>query len=307
MFGILRVPKGLLTEAEDKIFQGHYCAVCYALGRCGSPVLRMSTSYDAAALAMLATGLCSEEMTISLRPCPVKPWRKIPVVTSTSEVFEFAARATLGLISLKIYDELEDGGLRLKRLVLQLGTKYLQRKLPAWDEFAVAAELQSEIERVPQPWFDEAAYPSGYLLGSIASRAAMLCGREADNAYVVGENLGKWIYTWDGLWDFESDLRKGRFNPLVSALGSRAHRVRNLEARIFDQLEFVLERTLSETIQGLQIMKLGANGEILVKMLRGVHLWHRQAFVKEYFKEEYNECLPSSWRNHDKDQSAAVD
>lgn len=298
MFGLLRVPKGYLSEDEFKVFQAHYCGICHALGRCGFQGLRMATSYDGTALAMFVSGLSGKQIAIEHKPCLFSPWRKKHQAVGAHDVFDFTARASLALVRLKAEDELLDGAGPIKQNLLKALVKYLKKKVPDWPELNEVGDLQREVEGRGDPWFDELAYPSGVLLGSIAARAAAANGKDEKLAYKVGANLGKWIYVWDALWDYEDDWKKGRFNALSAAYKPGVAQVKELEPELISEVDFVLERCLEEVTNNLQSLNLGTNGEILAKLVRGAHKWHKGVFVKEFFIEEgiAYERLPSTWQ-----------
>ena len=305
MFGLLRVPKGYLSPDEFEQFQAHYCGVCHALARCGSQGFRLALSYDAAALTMLVSAFAGGEVLIERKPCPFSPWRRKPMATGPGEVFDFAAKASLGLVKLKAEDEILDGAGLVRRWAMQVLARYV--KAPSWPEFEETGTLQREAEENPAPWLDELLYPTGFLLGSIATRAAAAYGREEETAYKLGENLGKWIYLWDALWDFEDDCASGRFNALSAAYPLETKQVRGLDPQLMSELDFVLERSLAEVIRNLRRLDLGATGEILAKLIRGAHGWHKNTFVKEFFRGEIDdERLPLSWRSRSCPHSASA-
>jgi hypothetical protein len=298
MFGMLRVPKGYLLPHEQEVFQAHYCGVCHAMGRCGFPGLRLATSYDGAALALFFSALSQKPLTLQQKPCPFSPWRKKAMPVGSEEVFDFAAAASLGIAKLKAEDEIKDGTGTLKKTLLLGIQKYLSGKAPNWEEFARVQVLQTEVEKADEPWFDELAYPSGLLLGSLAGRAARQNIKDTGLAYKVGENLGKWIYTWDALWDFTDDHKQNRFNAISSAYQLRVPDPSAWAPEILIEMDFVLERCLAEILTNINMLNLGTPGEILAKLLTGAHNWHKRTYVEEFFQEEEtHERLPRGWRN----------
>jgi len=298
MFGLLRVPKGYLGEDEFKVFQAHYCGLCHALGRRGFQGLRLATSYDGTALAMFFSGLKGKELEVEQKLCLYSPWRKKPQASGSHEVFDFTALATLALVRLKGEDELLDGAKGPRRWAAAGLVRYLDKKVPDWPELEEVGAQQREAEQRKDPWFDELAYPSGLLLGSLAARAAASTDKDQQLAFKVGENLGKWIYIWDALWDFEGDCKRGRFNALKAAFRPEADKVTHLDAALWEEIDFILDRCKTEVLTGLSGLDLGQNGLILAKLIRGAHLWHKANFVKDFFNEEgvSYECLPSAWR-----------
>ncbi|HZW84086.1 MAG TPA: DUF5685 family protein [Candidatus Deferrimicrobium sp.] len=297
MFGMLRVPKGYLLPQEQEVFQAHYCGVCHALGRSGFPGLRLATSYDGAALALFFSALSQQPIPLQQKPCPFSPWRKKAMPVAREEVFDFAAAASLGIAKLKAEDEIKDSKGSLKKTLLQVIQKYLSGKAPKWDEFAQVHELQTNAEEANEPWFDELAYPSGLLLGSLAERAARQNAMDTDLAYKVGENLGKWIYTWDALWDFADDQKQNRFNAISSAYQLSVPEPSAWPPEILAEVDFVLERCLEEVLANINMLNLGTPGEILAKLLTGAHNWHKRTYVKVFFQEEETyERLPRGWR-----------
>ncbi len=307
MFGLLRVPKGYLSPEEFEQFQAHYCGICHALARCGSQGFRLALSYDAAALAMLVSALAGGGVLIERKPCPFSPWRRKPMAMGPGKVFDFAAAVSVSLVKLKAEDEIRDGSGRVRRWAMQRLIKYLESKVPSWPEFGETGALQLEAEENANPWLDELLYPSGFLLGSIAARAAASFGGKQEAAYGLGENLGRWIYLWDALWDFEHDCAAERFNAITAAYGLETKQVRGLPPPLISELDFVLERSLGELIRNLRSLDLGSTGEVLAKLIRGAHSWHKNAFVREFFREEIDyERLPLSWRSSSCPHSAST-
>lgn len=297
MFGMLRVPKGYLQPFEQQVFQAHYCGLCQAMGRRGFAGLRLATSYDGAALALFFSALSKQEVSVLQKPCPFSPWRKKPMPVGRDEVFDFAATASLGIVKLKAADEIGDGCGALKKALLRLVETYLGKKTPDWEEFTVVQKMQTELEKESQPWFDELSFPSGLLIGSLAARAAQENARNCVLARRVGENLGKWIYTWDALWDYADDKKLGRFNAIAAVYGLAVPEPRDWPGEVLQEMDFVLDRCLGEILNNIQLLDLGDPGEILSKLITGAHNWHKRSFVQEfYYEEEAYERLPRNWR-----------
>lgn len=307
MYGLLRVPKGYLTKHELAVFQAHYCGLCHALGRCGFAGLRLATSYDGAALALFYSALQQEPVASQDERCPYFPWRKKYQAIGGYPIFDFAAKASLGLARLKFADDLADGVKGFRRLVFRRLSDYLELKAAQWPEFAETGRRQRAVEEREDCWFDELTEPTGLLLGSIAARAASACHREESNAFQVGQYLGKWIYTWDALWDFEDDQSRHRFNGLAAAYQLDCPKLNQLPQRLWRELDFVLERCVSEILRNLDALGLNRDerGRILAKLIVGAHNFHKRALVSEFLKEESCiERLPMSWQSCRTQQSS---
>jgi len=218
MFGYLRPLEDELKVKEARFYRAVYCGLCRSiklrLGECARPAL----SYDAVLPALLWMALSDDVGKAEKRRCLVHPWKKRPVAVHPA--IDCAADLSIFLMSAKMEDDVLDEhhcGSRAVQLILRRAVLRAKSHLPKERvqdmENAMLDLLQLETQRCGQ--LDAAADCSGRLL-----QAGFLCFPLKDDACLaflrqVGYQTGRWVYLADCLDDYDKDLTKHRYNPLI--------------------------------------------------------------------------------------------
>ncbi len=231
MFGFVVTNPDKLTEEQNARYRGVYCGVCRAMGDRQGKAHRMALTYDLVLPVLLFSSVTRTGYEESEIRCGAHPFKKHTALRN--EYTDFAADMNILLAFYKFLDDLKDDGGAVpaaEAAVFWDEAQALKEKYPALSETIdrclagiAAAEKRDEREAdVPASLFGE-------LLGSIFAYYDLPC-RQA--LYDFGCSLGKVIYFMDAAVDIKADLKKGRYNPLITK--NEAERRALLELQLGD-------------------------------------------------------------------------
>ncbi len=258
MFGYIKVDKPECKIREYEYYRAVYCGLCRSLGRCTGQCSRMMLSYDMTFMALVRLSLSGITPTFGKSRCIAHPFRRrvmaLPPKGSTEEeVFAVCACATVVLSYHKIRDDIADerGSRRLRARLARPFAGMLRRR--ASKRYAALDALVreglarlSELEKSDSRSIDAPAEAFGWILSEILS-----FGMEGANQRIaseIGFRVGKWIYLVDAVDDFEEDVRKKRYNPLIRAYGE------TLDSAARESLLVALTAELMEAERGFDLI-----------------------------------------------------
>lgn len=215
MFGFIVANGNALTDAQLERYRGCYCGLCRALKERHGNLSRMTLNYDMTFLILLLTAMYEPEETGASGRCMVHPahrrswWR--------SRFTDYAADMNVALAYHNCVDDYLDDKKILSLAESKLLKKHYDAAASRWPaqceaiERCMAELAEIETERSGDP--DAAANSFGRLMGALFA-----C--EEDSVWsprlaAFGAALGRFIYLMDACVDFEKDLKKGGYNPLV--------------------------------------------------------------------------------------------
>lgn len=214
MFGYININQKELSEESRKAYQSYYCGLCRRLKtNCGAKG-QMLLNYDMTFLIVLLTGLYELENQSSDILCALHPTKKRRVWLN--EATDYAAAMNLILAYHNLIDDWKDDKAYSKKAFakmldkdyLKVMEKYL-RQVKAVEEYMKKTE---EIEKRREKNLDLAAGLSGEMLGEV------FCWKEdewAEELRTMGFYMGKFIYLMDAFEDYDADVEKNAYNPLV--------------------------------------------------------------------------------------------
>lgn len=236
MFGSLRIRQSLLTQEDRDAYRAHFCGACHANSGFGK-TCSLLTNYDETVLVLLASGLQRDEREPERLPCTAWPLRRVGVQPLAPQLAEFVAAATLAATGAKLRDDVDDGD---RRWIAKAGLVLLRgREQRAWRALERAGFDTGEFERMPARQrraergaasLDDVAEPSAELVGSLFAFVAELTERPELEAPLraLGRAMGTFVYVDDAIEDFDDDVRRGRFNPLLGG----EYTMRSLRTRL---------------------------------------------------------------------------
>ncbi|MBR1660609.1 MAG: hypothetical protein IJ705_09855 [Oscillospiraceae bacterium] len=215
MFGYIVANGNALDEAQLERYRGCYCGLCRALKERHGNLSRLALNYDMTFLVILLSGMYEPEEQGAEGRCMVHPRRRRS--WWRSRFTDYAADMTVALAYHNCLDDYRD-----EKKVLPLAESKLlkrhydtvRRRWPAQCEALerTMAELgELEQARISDP--DAAANRFGTLMGELFACEPDPVWNPRFRAF--GEALGRFIYMMDACVDFEKDLRRGNYNPLV--------------------------------------------------------------------------------------------
>ena len=230
LFGYIRVNRPECKLREYEYYRGVYCGLCRALGRCTGQCSRMLLGYDFTFMALVRMALEGVSPTLVRSRCIAHPIRRRmmakPAKGSDEErILSLCACASVLLSYHKLRDDIADekGFRRFRaRMLKPLVGGFRRRAKKPYDSLDRAIEeglaSLSRIEKSEICSLDVPAEAFGKILADVLSFG--LSDGRARIAREIGFRVGKWIYLVDAADDYEEDLKKGRYNPLIKVYGA---------------------------------------------------------------------------------------
>jgi len=204
-----------MTEQELQRYRGMYCGLCRCLGTRHGQLSRLSLTYDMTFLALFLSAMYEPKEQEELFWCAVHPKGKhASIITAYTE---YAADMNVLLAYLNCMDNWRDDksvaalleSVIFKRGYLEALKKYPRQAQVIADEMAAL----SKLETAQCPNMDLAANCFGRLLGELFVTDET--DHFAEDLRKFGFYLGKFIYLYDAVMDYDSDKRSGSYNPIV--------------------------------------------------------------------------------------------
>lgn len=214
MFGYININQKELSEESREAYQSYYCGLCRRLKtNCGAKG-QMLLNYDMTFLIVLLTGLYELENQSSDILCALHPTKKRRVWLN--EATDYAAAMNLILAYHNLIDDWKDDRAYSKKAFAKMLDKdyhkvveQYPRQVKAVEEYMKKTE---ELEKRQEKNLDLAAGLSGEMLAEI------FCWKEdewAEELRTMGFYMGKFIYLMDAFEDYDADVKKNAYNPLV--------------------------------------------------------------------------------------------
>ncbi len=210
MFGYIVLPSS--ASKEDKaVYRKAYCGLCHTLKEKYGKAGMLAISYDMTFLTLLLSDLLSAPVEEGTERCPVHPFLRHEYFTT--RVMDYTADMQILLTYYSLLDSIHDEGKGEKREM-----KYrpfiddIEKKYPRQTK-AVKENLKSigEYEKNGEKDAEKTALLFGNLLGEI-----FVMDDESffsNDLFLLGCNIGKFIYLLDGWDDRKKDRKKGQYNP----------------------------------------------------------------------------------------------
>ena len=216
MFGYIAPVLSVLDEDQKRRYRSVYCGVCHELRGLSGAAGRSLLSNDLTFLAILLNSLYEPESDTREARCAVHPLRSHSF--QVSAMTRYAAEMNILLSWYKFRDQWMDD----LTLCGQAGQRWLREKAA---EISLRHPVQaravenalSELwatEKQDNPSVDLLCNLSGAMLGAV-----FVPDPEdlwAEELCAVGAGLGRFVYWMDAWEDYDADMRKHRFNPLVA-------------------------------------------------------------------------------------------
>lgn len=277
MFGYVTINKGELKIKEFDEYQSYYCGLCQSLkGNCGLWG-QISLTYDLTFAAILLSSLYEPDNDIHFNHCIVHPFEKHRNVRN--KYIDYAADMNVLLTYYKCEDDWKDDKSVIKKAYGSLLKKSLKRLKADYPSKVnnVSALLNklSEAERGPKPDIDELSNIFGEIMCEI-----LVYGQDewADELTTLAMALGKYIYILDAYEDLAEDIKKGRFNPLISKMDNPDFE---------EDIHSVLMLLMAEAAEAFEMLPIVDNAQILRNILySGVWFRYEAAHEKRCGNDE---------------------
>ncbi len=214
MFGYVRPCLESLDEGQQKRYRAWYCGLCRSLGERHGLRGRMTLTYDMTFLAIFLSALYEPEETKGQGRCVPHPGKAHDYVRTA--MTDYAADMTVALAYFNALDDWQDdrslpGGLTAKLLkgrYEQVKALYPRQCSDMEQHLHALSAVEEKRENTP----DAAANCFGALMASLFVREEDYWSR---TLRIFGASLGRFVYMMDAACDYDADVRKEAYNPIV--------------------------------------------------------------------------------------------
>lgn len=216
MFGYLLPYKPEMKVREFECYRAVYCGLCKQLAKDYGFLPRMLLNYDMVLLVLLAGGLSGQAGETALQRCMVNPKKRC--MLQKTQGLRLAADCTVLASHYKLLDDRQDeravkaAAAGCADALLQKAAGKAARRCPQIDAvLRKATAQQTQLENRRSKSYDEAAEPTAQMTAAMFAACA---AEEGQTVHLtrMGMFLGKIIYFLDAAEDYETDVKKGRYN-----------------------------------------------------------------------------------------------
>ncbi len=253
MFGYVTPNLPALSEQEQARYRAHYCGLCHAIGDRHGQMARMALTFDLTYLTIFLSSLYEPEEKNGQARCVPHPVKEH--TWAISSVTDYAADMTIALTYHKCLDDWQDD----KNLAAKVASAWLKKAYarvkadyPRQCE-AIEKSLRdlAEVEKQRDPSPDAAAKCFGELMAELF---VMQEDYWAGALRAFGYSLGRYIYLLDATCDYDKDIKKGSYNPVI-LMGKKPEDMRpTLEMLLgdasaaFEKLPLIQDETILRNI-----------------------------------------------------------
>ncbi len=275
MFGYVSINPEALEEAEQKRFRAAYCGLCHALRERYGNAGRLTLSNDMTFLSLLLGALYEPEEQAAEERCALHPLRKHACVRH--EATAYAADMNILLAYHKCLDDVADerslrgkaGKAALEKAYAQVSARYPEQCRAVADSLASLSALERERSQE----LDALSRQSGRMLG-----ACFVWKKDvfAPSLRAMGEALGRFVYLMDAYEDYDSDIRRGRFNPLRDMHG---------QADYEERMEEILTMEMAQCVKAFDYLPIEQDAGLIRNILYS-GVWGKYAYLRRKRKEK---------------------
>lgn len=271
MFGYININQKIMTEEDKKAYRAYYCGLCRRLkSSCGAKG-QMLLNYDMTFLVVLLTGLYELDNEVSEITCALHPTKRKTLWIN--EATNYAADMNVILAYHNLIDDWKDDKSYSKKAFAKILDKDYARIVQNYPRQAAAIEeymkKTEETERRGEKNLDAVAGLSGEMLGEV------FCWREdewARELRTLGFYMGKFIYLMDAYEDYDADMQKGAYNPLVLQMKERDEDMDTF-------IRLLLTSMMSECAKSFERLPILLHADILRNVLYS-GVWSKYEFLQ---------------------------
>ena len=248
MFGYFRFKNQYSPYSIQKIYKNYYCGLCFALERHYGQLSRMLLSYDVTTIAII--GAIHKEPCCDKITCAGCNQRKRMLFDD--DLWKKTAGINILLAAEKLQDDINDENSflsKIERLLFHNVIKKAQKDRP---------ETLDIIKRGYKTIVEDEVKKADVI--EIGKHFADMMLEVADSNYNLPQDkrlfvyeISRWLYYIDALDDYDEDVRKKRFNPLI---------MDNVTFKDYTEKYYsVIQRDLSDIFKNFEKLKLSFSDE----------------------------------------------
>ena len=215
MFGYVAANPKMMNEQQTERYRCAYCGLCRTLGKRHGELTRLSLTYDMTFLSLFLGGLYEPEEQNEQFRCLMHPKGKH---TGVSTVYtEYAADMNVLLAYLNCLDNWKDDKnvlALMESAVFKKGYREAAERYPR--QARMIGGCMKELAQLEAQKCDNPDLPAN-CFGKLLGELFVYDERDYWANYLCrfGFYLGKFIYLYDAVMDFDHDKQHGSYNPLV--------------------------------------------------------------------------------------------
>ncbi len=215
MFGFVNANWKELTKEQQARYSAVYCGICREIRLRSGSLPRIVLSYDMAFLALLHMSLYEPEEASGRQFCGLHPAR--PRAWTDNPFIQYAADMNVALAYYKALDDYEDEGRASARLLahtLEPRFRRVRRCHPLLCE-TIADGIQ-ELSRLEKENTSNPDLPANCFGQLMAELMVYQEDMWQEPLRSLGFSLGRFIYLADAVLDYDRDIKKKQYNPLIA-------------------------------------------------------------------------------------------
>ena len=285
MFGYILPDKPNMYMKDYYFYRSIYCGLCFLTKKIYGNFARIGVNYDLVFIDALLHGLRVREYESEEKVCIANPIQK-KAVLKDNPISRKVTTLNVLLLEFKAKDDKRDG-VELKKKIagafFRKKAKKARKILPEIAEILDKAFIEQEkAEKTEGVSIDRAAHPFAV---AIADCICNLAGEESSRIlWKLTYDLGKYVYLMDAIDDFESDIKKGSFNPFRSEY-SDCKTKSDLIDKAGDDLWFLINATINSVKENYKELPVfGTEGIITNTLWFGLRTGAEKIMNKEIEK-----------------------
>ena len=264
MYGLFNIPCSVKLS-EQKEYRNNMCTLCDSLNEDYGIKGRLLTNYDSTTLALLIGALdksLKKEISASPRVLCLRPLKH----KKSPDKFKFVSAISIMIAYSRSLDETIENGKKMPRWMSRSSEKasnYLSRYGLDKSFFENKLQEQHRLEKEYNT-IETLSAPSSEILSKIFGTIGELTNKTGYSSSLekLGFELGKLIYVYDGLLDFQKDSKAGIFNCLSACYLNQDKDIRRISIEIFDFIENI-RNNISSILKNIEF----ENNDNLIKRI----------------------------------------
>lgn len=216
MFGTIKPYYKNLDKASREHYGYYYCGLCKALGNTSGNIGKLTLSNDLTFMYILLDSVYNVQSKVEYCRCVSRFGTKKKCIYN-KEIADYIADVNIILSYEKFLDDInDDNSYRAKIMTKVFDKKYkkaVENNVDLAEKVSIALKEFYILEKSKASIYELAEAFSAVTKYILAEYKV----NEVDDVILqsLGVWIGKWIYVFDAWKDYESDVKKQHFNPLI--------------------------------------------------------------------------------------------
>ena len=253
MYGFLKIPIST-TSSEKKEYRKYMCTLCDSLHTNYGIKGRIFTNYDSTTLALLI-GALDESLNKEISDPPRYLCLRTLKHKKAPDMFRFVSAISIMIAYSKFLDEANENSKKVPKWIMKysdLASKHLSRYDLNKSFFENRLQEQHRLEKECTD-IEILSNPSSEIISRIFNVIGELTSETKFSASLkeLGFELGKLVYIYDGLLDYQNDSKTGTFNCISACYFMQGKDMQSISTEIFDFIE-ITKNNISSILKRIE-------------------------------------------------------